>query len=108
MVGRTYRYFEGLTLYPFGYGLSYTTFTYSELRTPDTLTPGEDLVLQVTVTNTGEVTADEVSVTRSFVLTGERAEGFLRVYNFKSSVRNQGNFRNDEDKDDGDGDNYDD
>ncbi|XP_025097185.1 probable beta-D-xylosidase 2 [Pomacea canaliculata] len=61
MVGRTYRYFEGLTLYPFGYGLSYTTFTYSELRTPDTLTPGEDLVLQVTVTNTGEVTADEVT-----------------------------------------------
>lgn len=76
MVGRTYRYFEGLTLYPFGYGLSYTTFTYSELRTPDTLTPGEDLVLQVTVTNTGEVTADEVSVTRSFVLTGELLRRF--------------------------------
>jgi beta-glucosidase len=36
MKGRTYRYFNGEALYPFGYGLSYTNFTYTNLKLPAT------------------------------------------------------------------------
>jgi beta-glucosidase len=61
MKGRTYRYFEGKPLYPFGYGLSYTTFAYKGLVMPKTVKAGEPLVASVTVTNTGKVEGDEVA-----------------------------------------------
>jgi beta-glucosidase len=62
MKGRTYRYFEGTPLYPFGCGLSYTTFAYSELFIPDNpVTAGSPLVAEVTVTNTGHRAGDEVT-----------------------------------------------
>jgi beta-glucosidase len=61
MKGRTYRYFEGTPLYPFGYGLSYTTFSYSNLKLPDSVTAGQPLTAEVTVTNTGKVAGDEVA-----------------------------------------------
>jgi beta-glucosidase len=61
MANRTYRYFEGKPLYPFGYGLSYTTFSYSDLRIPAQATKaGEPVSADVTVTNTGKVGGDEV------------------------------------------------
>jgi beta-glucosidase len=61
MANRTYRYFEGKPLYPFGYGLSYTTFGYSDLRTPaQAARAGEPIGADVTVTNTGKVGGDEV------------------------------------------------
>ena len=61
MKGRTYRYFEGKPLYPFGYGLSYTTFSYSGLTLPrKALKAGDPLTAEVTVTNTGEREGDEV------------------------------------------------
>jgi beta-glucosidase len=61
MEGRTYRYFPGRPLYPFGYGLSYTTFSYSDLSLPQTeVKAGEPVGADVTVTNTGEVAGDEV------------------------------------------------
>jgi beta-glucosidase len=61
MKGRTYRYFEGEPLWPFGYGLSYTTFSYRNLTLPaDPLNAGDLLNAAVTVTNTGEVAGDEV------------------------------------------------
>ncbi len=62
MKGRTYRYFEGAPLYPFGYGLSYTTFTYSDLFIPNNpVTAGSPLMAEVTVTNTGQRAGDEVA-----------------------------------------------
>ena len=56
---RTYRYFDGPVLYPFGYGLSYTTFGYSGLRAEKTEDGG--LKVSVDVRNTGSVTGDEVA-----------------------------------------------
>jgi len=61
MQGRTYRYFEGEPLWPFGYGLSYTTFSYGNLTLPDApINAGDPLDASVTVTNTGKVAGDEV------------------------------------------------
>jgi beta-glucosidase len=61
MKGRTYRYFEGKPLYPFGFGLSYTTFSYTDLRLPKkTINAGDPLTANVTVSNTGKVAGDEV------------------------------------------------
>jgi beta-glucosidase len=61
MKGRTYRYFEGEPLWPFGYGLSYTTFRYSDLTLPDApINAGDPLNASVTVTNSGKTAGDEV------------------------------------------------
>ena len=61
MKGRTYRYFEGEPLWPFGYGLSYTQFATAISRCrPRRSTPDDPLDASVTVTNTGKVAGDEV------------------------------------------------
>ncbi|PPU67213.1 glucan 1,4-alpha-glucosidase [Xanthomonas pisi] len=61
MRGRTYRYFAGKPLYPFGHGLSYTQFAYSDLQL-DRSTVAADGTLTATVTlkNTGQRAGDEV------------------------------------------------
>ena len=60
--GRGYGYVEndGKPLFPFGYGLSYTTFEYSGLKMAESLENGAALKIEVTVTNTGAVEGDEV------------------------------------------------
>ena len=61
MKGRTYRYFTGEPLWPFGYGLSYTTFKYTGLSLPKApIAAGDPLEVAVTVTNSGKVAGDEV------------------------------------------------
>ncbi len=58
--GRTYRYFTGEPLFPFGYGLSYTTFSYRNLALPRTAKAGDDVRVAVEVRNTGKRAGEEV------------------------------------------------
>ena len=61
MANRTYRYFNDKPLFPFGYGLSYTTFKYSDLNvSAQAVSAGQSVDADVTVTNTGKVAGDEV------------------------------------------------
>jgi beta-glucosidase len=62
MAGRTYRYMAAQPLYPFGFGLSYTQFAYSDLSlAKERITAGDALPLRVTVANTGALEAEEVA-----------------------------------------------
>jgi beta-glucosidase len=69
MKGHTYRYFEGEPLYPFGYGLSYSTFAYSGLSAERTQAGAE---IRATVKNTSARDGDEVV---QFYVAGEPGEG---------------------------------
>ncbi|MCD8293158.1 MAG: glycoside hydrolase family 3 C-terminal domain-containing protein [Prevotellaceae bacterium] len=61
MTGRTYRYFKGEPLFPFGFGLSYTTFTYGEATADKRhFKAGDEMTLTVPLKNTGSVQGDEV------------------------------------------------
>ncbi|MCX7983473.1 MAG: glycoside hydrolase family 3 C-terminal domain-containing protein [Bacteroidetes bacterium] len=60
MKGRTYKYFAGNPLYEFGYGLSYTTFKYSNLKIPSTLRTNDTATISVEVENTGAMDGEEV------------------------------------------------
>ena len=60
MKERTYKYFTGSPLYPFGHGLSYTTFAYKNLSVPKSVKAGEPVRVSVTVTNMGKRKGDEV------------------------------------------------
>jgi beta-glucosidase len=61
MQNRTYRYYPDTVVYPFGYGLSYTTFTYNNFQiTPSAAATGSSVNVQVDVTNAGARDGDEV------------------------------------------------
>ncbi len=61
MQGRTYRYFKGEPLYPFGFGLSYTKFKYDNLKlSTNKLKAGAELKVTAEVQNVGERAGDEV------------------------------------------------
>jgi beta-glucosidase len=84
--GRTYMYFKGEPLYPFGYGLSYTTFKYSNLRTSSPqLAKDGTVTVSVDVTNTGALAGDAVvqlyvkHLASKVVRPNEELKGFKRV-----------------------------
>jgi beta-glucosidase len=60
MQGRTYRYFKGEPLYPFGFGLSYTQFGYSNLKLKKSIKAGENQTVSIDVQNTGALPGDEM------------------------------------------------
>lgn len=60
MTGHTYRYFKGEPLYPFGYGLSYTTFNYSNLKVGEEFSQSDTVSLSLNVKNSGTMAGDEV------------------------------------------------
>jgi len=85
MEGRTYRYFRQTPIYPFGFGLSYTSFKYADLNVPKEAKVGDKINVSVKVTNAGERDGDEVV---QLYVTDEKAssprpirqlEGFKRI-----------------------------
>jgi len=61
MAGRTYRFFKGDPLFPFGYGLSYTTFEYQSMGAEKSIfTKGEKIHAELTIINTGDRAGEEV------------------------------------------------
>lgn len=60
MANRTYRYFRGEVAYPFGYGLSYTTFAYAPVTCAPVVQTGNAVQVRARVTNTGKLAGDEV------------------------------------------------
>jgi len=86
--GRTLWYFNQDVSYPFGYGLSYTTFQYSNFRiSKSAITPNDRITLSVDVTNTGDCSGDEVvqiyvrtpDSPASLERPAKRLKGFKRV-----------------------------
>ncbi len=62
MENRTYRYFHGQPLYSFGYGLSYSTFAFSNIKlSSDSVEAGNSLTVEVDVRNTSPIAGDEVA-----------------------------------------------
>lgn len=94
MKNRTYRYFKGKPLYSFGFGLSYTTFKYSQLQVPQQIYAGKNSMVNVRVTNTGKINGEEVvqlylSHSKSAIPAPIRAlKGFKRIFLKAGESRN--------------------
>ncbi len=85
MKDRTYRYFSGKPLYGFGFGLSYTTFEYSNLKVASDVKAGDPVTVEGDVKNTGSMAGDEVvevylTQPKAFETPLRELAGFKRVH----------------------------
>jgi beta-glucosidase len=86
MEGRTYRYYRGEPLFPFGHGLSYTKFEYSNLKLPPKVNAGDNARMSVSVKNTGSMDGEEVvqlyvtDVNASAPVPVRSLQGFRRLF----------------------------
>ena len=93
MTGKTYRYFKGKPLYEFGFGLSYTTFKYTNLEVAPTTQAGDSMVVRVQVANIGPMDGEEVvelyvSLPNSKIQAPIRSlQGFNRVHLKKGETK---------------------
>ena len=94
--GRTYWYFDKDVSYEFGYGLSYTTFEYSNFNiSKNNITPNDKVIVSVDVKNTGKVDGDEVvqiyvrtpDTQKSLQRPIKRLKGFRRVSIPKGQIK---------------------
>jgi len=85
MIGRTYRYMEKEPLFPFGFGLSYTTFKYSDLKlSTKEVERGKSATAEVIITNTGKLKAEEVA---QLYITDVKASTHVPFYSLKGFQR---------------------
>jgi beta-glucosidase len=82
---RTYRYFTGQPLYTFGYGLSYTSFSYTRLQVPPSVHVGDNVTVEADLRNNGNLAGDEVAELyltqpRGFQTPVRKLVGFQRVH----------------------------
>ncbi len=86
MDGKTYRYFKGYPLFPFGHGLSFTTFAYDNLNISEQSAVDGNITIRVDVTNTGDMEGEEVvqlyitDVQSSFPVPIRSLQGFQRIF----------------------------
>ncbi|KAL4221807.1 hypothetical protein ACF0H5_020061 [Mactra antiquata] len=83
MTGRTYRYFKSSPLYPFGYGLSYTTFQYLTFNLVPTIVAGDDQYIYGQVMNTGSVDSYEVVQVYISWMTTNETMPYLQLVGFQ-------------------------
>lgn len=84
MKNRTYRYFGGEVLYPFGYGLSYTQFAYEVVNAKPQIAANETLTVEVKVSNTGKLAGEEVA---QLYVSHPDQEGIKPLYALKGFER---------------------
>lgn len=85
MAGRTYKYMKDEPLYPFGFGLSYTSFTYSGIKLNKAqILKGDSVEVSVTITNNGKVAGEEVA---QLYLTDLQSSAPTPTYSLKKFTR---------------------
>lgn len=92
---RTYMYFDKKPLYPFGHGLSYSNFSYSNLEvSSNTVSPNDNIDIAFNVKNTGDINSDEVVQLYVYIEDSIVIRPIKELKNFKRINLNPGETKN--------------